>query len=153
MLFARTNAEAHLYMDLHPCKCGEAQFERDSALVENGDDLASVYEGACRGCGATRRVEFLLPDAMPRVGPGLVYGGSEPSVIIDPGEFLLISDERARRVPASPDGLTEAARSRARRDIAIALACIEEVWTGMRPLSLRKRMEEAASQDLPADSD
>ena len=29
------------------------------------------------------------------------------------------------------------------------LAYIEEVWTDMRPLSLRKQMEEARQRDLP----
>lgn len=36
---------------------------------------------------------------------------------------------------------------------AECLAYIEEVWTDMRPLSLRKKMEETASQDLAADGD
>jgi hypothetical protein len=33
---ARTNEEAHLYMDLPPCACGEVAFERTSAVVATG---------------------------------------------------------------------------------------------------------------------
>lgn len=126
MLYARTNAEAHLYMDLHTCECGSSEFERDSILVEQDDDLVSVYEGNCRSCGRVRKFEFLLSEGLPPTGPGVVYGGNEASSLLDPGEFMRVSDEHAERVPGTPDGLSDAAVVRARRDIAVAIAGIEE---------------------------
>lgn len=125
MLYARTNAEAHLYMDLHPCACGEPAFDRTSVLVERGDALASIYEGTCPACGSARLFEFLLPDALPK--PGILFGSDEPSQIICPGEFLAYSDQLARRIPASPSGLDPAARSEARRVLERAIAALDEV--------------------------
>lgn len=46
-----------------------------------------------------------------------------------------------------PLGWTAVGESRSKAD---CLAYIEEVWTDMRPLSLRKRMAEAAGDGSPA---
>lgn len=127
MLEARSNAEAHLYMDLHPCACGEPQFERHSMLVEHKGQLISIYEGPCKGCGAVRRFEIRMPDELPPFGDGVVYGGAEPSMIIDPGQFLAVSDEHAKRAPASVSGLSQKQRQVAIRNLQIAIAALEEV--------------------------
>lgn len=36
MLLARTPDEAHVYVDLHPCDCGEVAFERRSSVGRDG---------------------------------------------------------------------------------------------------------------------
>lgn len=135
--YARTNAEAHLYMDLHPCACGESDFERDSAVFERGDDLETVYEGPCARCGARRRFEFVIAESLPpHRGAAVVYGGDEPSRIICPAEFLTVSDERASRVPGSSarvDSDDPAALGRVRRDLAVAIAALEEVLKFIPP--------------------
>lgn len=127
MLEARSNAEAHLYMDLHPCSCGESRFDRGSTLVEHNGDLISIYEGACAGCHAVRRFEIKMPDDMPAHGGRITYGADEPSTIIDPGQFLAVSDDHAKRAPASLDGLDDHQQRAAERCMQIAAAALEEV--------------------------
>jgi hypothetical protein len=124
---ARTNAEKHLYMDLHPCACGEKRFEPKISLLDRGGPLVSVYEGRCKGCGEIRRFEFKLPDKIVPPGKGVVYGSSQASMIIDPGQFLALADSNAKVAPMSVAGLDDAERMRAQRRMAIAIAAIEEV--------------------------
>src|SRR5262249_52152813 len=83
---ARSSHEAHLYMDLPACECGETRFPRASAVVTlPGGELASRYTGACAGCGRPREFVFrLAEDAAP--GDGIRYGGDQPSELIDAGE-------------------------------------------------------------------
>jgi hypothetical protein len=49
-------------MDLHPCECGEASFERQSSVIVVGNDLGRVYRGACARCGQPREFQFRLPE-------------------------------------------------------------------------------------------
>jgi MbtH protein len=63
--------------------------------------------------------------------------------------FVVINDEEqysiwpARLVAKLPDGWSTVGDSRSRED---ALAHIEQVWTDMRPKSLRTAMDEAGSR-------
>jgi len=128
MLRPRTNAEAHLYMDLHPCPdCGTSEFDRDNALVERGGELVSVFDGACRGCGKQRSFEFAIADDLTPAAGDAYWGGSRPSAIICPGQFLSLADDCAHRVPAAVDGLDDATLARARRDLETAIVAMEEV--------------------------
>lgn len=110
-LVARSIEECHLYMELHPCECGEEVFDWSRHRLEQrtGEHpLFSVYEGSCGNCGVQRRFEFAVPvqpvqPAQPAV-PGR-YGGEEPSRIVDPGEFLWSSERAAAGVPADPGEL------------------------------------------------
>ena len=97
-LAARSAREIQLYLDLHPCECGAAR-PRDSQELRDGGDggFTSVYAGTCPGCGHQWSVSFGLPASPPPAGR---IGGAEPSAIIDPGEWLLLSDQDAD-VPAS----------------------------------------------------
>jgi len=114
--YARTNAEAHLYMDLHPCACGERVFDRRSAVIDDGGTLCSRYAGPCAGCGTPRSFVFELPETIRAVQRDHVeYGGDDPSRIIDAGEWMAVSDAHGRREPHT------------RRDLDIARAAIEEV--------------------------
>lgn len=125
---ARTNAEAHLYMDLHPCRCGEATFERRSAVVEADGDLASRYSGACPRCGEQREFLFRLPAEILLAEPVEVrFGGDEPSELIDPGEWLRIADAYASQGPADVHDAPAADRARAAQDTATAVAAVDEV--------------------------
>jgi hypothetical protein len=130
-LYARSSAEAHLYMDQQPCGCGASEFERHAAVIVDGDALCSRYAGPCRQCGRLREFVFVLPEALPPVTAQLAYGGSEPSRLLDPGEWLAVADadppsaraaieevlkflpEAADRVP---DDAFHSARGRAVRD-------------------------------------
>ena len=118
-LYARTNAEAHLYMDLRPCSCGETQFDRHSAVITQGGVLCSRYAGACAGCGRPREFVFELPETFRPIrgdfGELGDLGGDEPSRLLDPGEWMAIAVERAKRQPGTRD------------DLAFARAAVEEV--------------------------
>jgi hypothetical protein len=77
-LYARSNAEAHLYMDLRPCACGDIEFARHSAVTMDGGVLCSRYDGACRSCGAQRSFLFELPETIRPIREGAVdFGGDD----------------------------------------------------------------------------
>ena len=119
--YARSSAEAHLYMDRQPCACGETAFERHAAVVSDGDALCSRYAGTCQRCGVPRTFVFELSDMVQPVSARLSYGGDEPSRLLDPGEWLELADEHAARTPATL------------RDRAIARAALEEVMKFLPP--------------------
>jgi hypothetical protein len=124
---ARTNAEAHLYMDLHACPCGERRFARQSSVVTIDGELASRYTGACARCGTPRVFEFRLPlEIMQPPATGVVYGGPEPSELLDPGEWLSVADDYARSVPVGTKLDGDALRS-ARQRMAVAIAALDEI--------------------------
>jgi hypothetical protein len=114
---ARTNAEAHLYMDLRPCDaCGHRGFTGDSAMVFVDGELCSRYTGVCPRCGTERAFTFRLPEEIRLpLERDIVFGGPEPSELLDPGEWLTVADLAAGR----PDPDDE--------DLALAAAAIDEV--------------------------
>jgi hypothetical protein len=115
-LYARTNSEAHLYMDLHPCACGGIDFDRHSAVITDGDTLCSRYSGGCKACGARREFVFELPEAFRPIRHDHVeFGGADPSRLLDPGEWMAVADYHAKRNPGT------------REDLDIARAAVEEV--------------------------
>ncbi|MET7425257.1 hypothetical protein [Dactylosporangium sp. NPDC005555] len=127
---ARTNVEAHLFIELHPCEtCGETRFTPPSSVVVVGDDLASRYAGPCPRCGTGREFTFRLPEqvtlpdeAEPAFG---VDGGA--SEIIDAGEWLWVADLIIRNTPAEPDEeMTAEQRRQALIDLRIAAAAVGE---------------------------
>jgi hypothetical protein len=133
---ARTNEEAHLYMDLHPCACGETTFPRSSSVVQTPDgDLASRYTGTCPRDGAQREFTFRLPQQiMAPSRDGVVrYGGPEPSELIDPGEWLSVADAYARSVPADTASLAGDGLVQARSMLNRAAAAIDEVLKFIPP--------------------
>jgi hypothetical protein len=124
---ARSNAEAHLFMDLHPCGCGERRFARTSSVVTIDGDLASRYTGACARCGTARRFEFRLPpEILQPPATGMLYGGAEPSELLDPGEWLSVADDYARSVPVGAKLDGDALRT-ARHRLACAVAALDEI--------------------------
>lgn len=131
---ARNNAEAHLFIDLRPCSCGEHRFARHSAVAMVNGDLASRYTGACARCGAERKFEFRLPqEIMAPPATGVQFGGAKSSELLDPGEWLLVADRCARSVPVSQTGLEGEARRSARHTLATAVAALEEVLKFIPP--------------------
>jgi hypothetical protein len=100
---ARTRTEAHLYMSLTGCPCGEVDFDRDVDLVQPRGPRILHFHGACTRCGRLREFWFELPDdaadepPAPRLGPDAPEApdpgfGSGRSTLIDAGEWLLVSD-------------------------------------------------------------
>lgn len=126
MLVSRSTEESHLYMHLHPCECGEADFEwREHGLVQGDERLISVYSGECERCDRPRVFEFaLVPEPAP---PPPALGGPNPSSIIDPGEFLQTSQVFAGTAPADPGELGDDEFHGAYDALAFALSSVEEV--------------------------
>lgn len=120
-LLARTPAEAHLYMDLHPCSCGEHRFPRQHATAFDVDnETLSRYSGACARCGAPRRFVFRGPQwPLPPDPSGVTYGADDPSQLLDAGEWLEVADRHAARGT--------------RRDLAVAAAAVTEVLKFVPP--------------------
>jgi len=122
--------EAHLYMDLHPCTCGETRFARKSAVLALEDgDLASRYTGECARCGQPREFVFRLPAEiiMPPGGEAVSFGGDEPSKLIDPGQWLGVADAYASNAPADFASLDAEEQKRTRAILIRATAAIDEV--------------------------
>ncbi|WP_158716319.1 hypothetical protein [Blastococcus sp. Marseille-P5729] len=98
---ARTIAEAHVYMDLHPCACGATGFGRRLHLLDRRPGMRARYDGSCTSCGSTREFEFTLPAAEALSGPHSRFGaGQRPSAIIDAGQWMLVADAHAEAVSA-----------------------------------------------------
>jgi len=127
---ARSNAEAHLYMSMNPCECGETRFAglpKGAVLTADGDP-ASRYDATCASCGAARRFEFRLPATiLPPLAQGVRFGGDEPSELLDPGEWMLVADDHAQRVPAHGAGPTIAAGGGPERALTVAIAALDEI--------------------------
>ncbi|GAA1512248.1 hypothetical protein GCM10009677_51550 [Sphaerisporangium rubeum] len=118
---ARTRDEAHLYLDLHPCAaCGSVDVTWQDALVTSGGSAATRYSGICPGCGAAREYVFASPRREVVAAGFPVFGGPEPSRLLDAGEWLWVADLTAGNVPAG-DPVA------ARRALAVAAAAVEEV--------------------------
>jgi hypothetical protein len=125
---SRTPAEAHLFMDLHPCEvCGKEEFERAAGLLWVDGWLASRYTGACPDCGDPREFTFRVPDDTPLPDPdNPSFGGETPSELLDAGEWVWVADYMASCVPAEPDGLDHDERLWARRELRRAAAAVAE---------------------------
>jgi hypothetical protein len=125
MLIARSTQEAHTYMDLHACACGAAEFDRQHRLEDRDGTLVSVYEGVCSQCGRTRSFEFAMSEGPSPAPPA--FGGPEPSQIIDPGEFLWISDRMSTESGLRLLNTPLAEHRDVRPATAYAIAALEEV--------------------------
>ncbi|MGH3917204.1 MAG: hypothetical protein ACRDTC_27900 [Pseudonocardiaceae bacterium] len=125
---ARTSTEARLYMDLHPCGCGEAEPPQDSAMIKMVDGLASRFSGACPRCGTEREFVFRMPEqiTMPEVGV-VTFGDGTPSELLDPGEWLWVADQYASASGTDASGLDPKARRAVRQRVATAAAAVDEV--------------------------
>src|SRR5688572_10305696 len=102
-LYMRTSAEAHMYMDQQPCTCGDIEFDRQSAVMSDGGVLCSRYFGKCRTCGTMREFIFELPPALRPIPNEAEIGSRDPSRLLDPGEWLAISEYYAKLEPGTPD--------------------------------------------------
>jgi hypothetical protein len=124
VLVARSSPECHLYIELHPCGCGETELAAAHRLVSGDDGLVAAYEGVCPRCRTTRTFDFALD---PEIPPGMKFGGARPSQIIDAGQFLAVADAAAKAVPGDAATLAGDARRLARARMERAANALEEI--------------------------
>lgn len=124
MLVSRSSPECHLYIQLHPCECGERALTTTHQLVSGAAGLVARYQGTCGKCSRQRSFEFVLD---PETPPLDAFGGTRPSRIVCPGEYALHSDQLASRWPAAVDAIRAPDLVRARDDLAWAIRALEEV--------------------------
>src|SRR5688572_5576193 len=91
ILRARSQAESDIYMWLHPCRCGDRSIPIYATCKDVPNAMIVSYRGECPTCGWFHKFIFELPPFRKKPKNG-AYGESEPSVIIDPGEWLYVSD-------------------------------------------------------------
>ncbi|MFK4084357.1 hypothetical protein ACI2LF_09635 [Kribbella sp. NPDC020789] len=125
MLISRSARESHLYMDLHPCDCGQAEFARDHHLIDRDGVMVSVYEGFCQSCDRLRSFEFGHPDELEPAVPA--FGGPDPSTIIDPGEYLSVADQVGTDAGLRLLNSPPAEHNEQRAKFEYAIAALEEV--------------------------
>lgn len=116
-LSARSIAEEHLYIRLHPCRCGQqvdVSTLAHASAIASDRTIISVFSGKCAACGSSLRYEFEVPDDAPRGRVSL--GGAVPSAIIDPGTFYIASEQCAQQ-----------------GDLELAIACLQEVLKFIPP--------------------
>jgi hypothetical protein len=95
--FARTYNEAILFIRLRPCGCGEMEAAWQDVPVTAGERPMWYFTGECAGCGRRREFTICMPEGTTR-RDDVVYGdGEHPSEIIDPGEWLGVSDLYGQR--------------------------------------------------------
>jgi hypothetical protein len=126
---ARTSAEAHLYMELHPCpNCGESEFHPVDSVIVVDDDLASRYAGPCPRCGRPREFTFRIPEeVLFPADDEPAFGDARPSELLDAGEWLWLADVIAQSVPAEPgEDMTADDRRQALIDLRTAAAAVAE---------------------------
>ncbi|TWD81329.1 hypothetical protein FB561_2441 [Kribbella amoyensis] len=108
---ARTRDEAYLYLDLTPCAgCGSTRTDWQHGLAQWDGALVAAYDGTCADCSAEREYLFQLPERE-HAGGAPNFGGPEPSVLLDPGQWLDVADRLMSAVPTDdPDTADDAAR-------------------------------------------
>ncbi|MBO0871568.1 MAG: hypothetical protein J2P15_23700, partial [Micromonosporaceae bacterium] len=142
---ARTYAEVHAYLDLHPCECGSAQFPRgDMAVLEAGDAGVVVgYAGPCDGCARPRKFTFRLP-ARPGVPPAapfrFSYPEDGPSQLLDAAQWLDVADgytffcDQVAARSGAPGAFTDPAeREEMQKCLTAAASAVDEVLKFLPP--------------------
>lgn len=109
-LQARTIAEAHLYMELRPCSCGESRFDWS---LNTSDGVSCSYTGPCARCQQPRAFEFEIIEPTRPVTEEVDFGSGQ-SRLLDPGEWMEVALERAKV-------------HQTRDELAFARAALEEV--------------------------
>lgn len=92
---ARSLAEAHLYLGLIPCACGEVDFDADSEVLSYTPAVVR-YLGNCSRCGQFR--EFVLEVDNPPDEDDLPFAfgyDDAPSTLIDAGLWLVVAQQLA----------------------------------------------------------
>jgi hypothetical protein len=132
---ARSHNEAMMFVQLRDCGgCrGRNRDLTDTVDIRDGDAFAE-YTAFCRDCANIDVYTFRLPDSDPQGGEaGVVFGGEEPSGIIDAGEWLAFAHTTSVGGPVEPDGLSDPERAQAALAMEAAAAAVREVVKFIEP--------------------
>lgn len=134
---ARTNDEAYLYIGGVPCEeCGHVGVGDivPSLFGERDGHRFRTFVTDCPECGTRREFAFRVPRVSDPPSPlGVRFGGSTPSELMDPGEWLVLADNIIASVPDDLSVLTDAEREQLRDEVDVARAAIEEVLKFIPP--------------------
>ena len=87
----RTIAEAREFMVLELPECGDRLALEPLRSYPDGDRWVHLYEAGCAGLGVRREFEFIVDPKAPGDEAGVFGDGSQPSRLIDAGEWYLVS--------------------------------------------------------------
>jgi hypothetical protein len=125
---ARSTDEAHLFLNLHPCACGESDFVR---TVDSGEEDGGVwvlrYSGPCVSCGQQREFAFRQHEGASVPSGHAWADGTEHSELLDAGEWLWVADALLSAYPLDDDDLDAEEREALHRDLAMSAAAVDEV--------------------------
>lgn len=126
----RTVLESYLFMELHPCACGDGRLTvtADDLFQDPDGGLVRRRKGTCPGCQSPREFIFGVPETLESGGASweLFFGGDSPSQIIDAGEWLDIAQRLGRSV--SPSRSLRPSKRREEREVLTeAVAAVNEV--------------------------
>jgi hypothetical protein len=124
-LFARSDAEADLYVRIHSCACGETEFAPVIGLGEDAGGWLLRYTGRCVACGADRQFRFRQPVAPSWPRDDEWAEGTRPSELLDAGEWLLVA-EALTDYPVEGGRLVATDMDQLRSDLVMAAAAIDE---------------------------
>jgi hypothetical protein len=135
VLPARSHNEAMMFAMLRECRaCGSTDRDITDEFEVTDDGSFAEYTAFCRDCTNIDVYRFALPETDPQSGEqGVVFGGPEPSAIIDAGEWLVLSNNLAQGTPSEPDGMTDQERSDAALAVQTAAAAVREVVKFIEP--------------------
>ena len=142
---ARTRDEAQIFLDLHGCdECGATEIAWQSALAEVDGEVTRRYYGTCGECGRDREAHFALlaRPLAPEPGATVMFGGAEPSVLLDPGDWLLVADICGQAAGVDADAQAAERLAERRESLAIAVAAMDEAL----------KFVPAGAADVPADA-
>jgi hypothetical protein len=131
--WSRSDRESSIYMFIHPCGCGSVDFDPEREAREVGGVWHTYYTGECRNCGARRQFVFRISAEIPQLAPGAWSTGTEPSQLIDPGEWLSIADDLGATADDDVLELDEEQQCYRRVDLGLAAGAIDEVMLSLPP--------------------
>jgi len=118
VLPCRTVAEAHLYLDL----AGWPRPGRTHRLEERGGRWLAIYEAVVDG--HVHKLVFEAPNDVSAHGDAL--GGSTPSRLIDPGQFVAHAARLAASLPLDPEDVDPSWRAAGTSRLSLAAKCVDE---------------------------
>jgi hypothetical protein len=131
--FARSAAEADLFVTLRPCACGESDFDPVIGMGEDAQGSLLRYTGRCVSCGHDRT--FLFRQKPYTTWPSRTQwaDGPEPSQLIDAGEWLWLAESLVADYPVSNGCLVAEDPEQLKDDLTMAAAAVEEVMRFLPP--------------------